>query len=43
MKPLSTIDRGQPYASCLFRHQSLPEAYQMGLKVLLGRVDELAA
>ena len=40
---LSTIDRDQPCASCLFPRQSLPEAFQQVQMGLLGRVGVLAA
>jgi hypothetical protein len=38
---LSTIDRGLPYASWLFRHQSQLEAFLLGRMVLWGLVDVL--
>jgi hypothetical protein len=40
---LSTIGRGQPYASWLFRLQSLLEAYRQGQMGLWGLVDGLPA
>jgi hypothetical protein len=40
MLRLSTIGRGQPYASWLFRLQSLLEAYRQDRMGLLGLGDE---
>jgi hypothetical protein len=43
MLQLSTIGRGQPCASWLFRLQSLLEACRQGQMGLLGLVDGLLA
>jgi len=43
MPQLSTIGRGRPYASWLFRLQSLPEACRQDRMGLLELVDGLLA